>query len=277
MEIYEKSGMNAMYTSTNIERFTGFADLYDRFRPSPPAILAEILTRLARTPFPQLVVDLGSGSGLSTRYWAEKAEAVIGVEPSADMRRQAVSATEALNITYRPGMSHDTGLPAGCAQVVTASQALHWMEPQPTFEEVRRILNPGGVFAAFDYDWPPTTGNWEADAAYDDCIHQARILESQLPDAGVLPGDKAQHLRRMQTSGCFCYIKEVVIHHVDEGNSDRLVGLALSQGGVQTLFKHGYTEADIGIDRLRQVATRTLGIQPQKWYWSSRVRIGITR
>lgn len=101
--------------SVNIERFTGFADQYDKYRPAPPAILAEILTGLARALRPQLVVDLGSGTGLSTRYWADKAEQVIGVEPTLDMRNQAEGQTEARNISYREGFSHQTNLPDACA------------------------------------------------------------------------------------------------------------------------------------------------------------------
>lgn len=148
----------------NIERFSGFADLYDKYRPEPPAILGSILMRLAQTPFPQLVVDLGCGTGLSTRYWADKAQQVIGIEPTADMRHQAKAQTVAQNISYREGFSHQTGLPDDCVEIVTCSQALHWMEPQATFQEAARILRSGGVFAACDYDWPPTTGSWEADA-----------------------------------------------------------------------------------------------------------------
>ena len=93
----------------NIERFSGFADLYDRYRPAPPTILAEILTRLAGGTFPHCVVDLGSGTGLSTRYWADKARQVIGIEPTADMRRQAEAQTTASNVSYREGFSHQTG------------------------------------------------------------------------------------------------------------------------------------------------------------------------
>ena len=75
--------------SGNIERFTGFADQYDKYRPSPPSALADLLMRLTGTPRAALVVDLGSGTGLSSRYWADKAEQVIGVEPTLDMRKQA--------------------------------------------------------------------------------------------------------------------------------------------------------------------------------------------
>ena len=40
------------------------------------------------------------------------------------------------------------------ADIVTCSQSFHWMEPEPTLAEIARILRPGGVFAAYDYDWP---------------------------------------------------------------------------------------------------------------------------
>ncbi|HEY3341429.1 MAG TPA: class I SAM-dependent methyltransferase, partial [Anaerolineae bacterium] len=62
----------------NIERFSGFAEQYDRYRPSPPAILSEVIIHWARLGHLRLVVDLGSGTGLSSRYWADRAEQVIG-------------------------------------------------------------------------------------------------------------------------------------------------------------------------------------------------------
>jgi SAM-dependent methyltransferase len=262
--------------SGNIERFTGFADQYDKYRPSPPSALADLLMRLAGTSRPALVVDLGSGTGLSSRYWADKAEKVIGVEPTLDMRKQAEAQTEAKNVVYREGFSHQTSLPDDCAQIVTCSQSLHWMEPQSTFEEAARILIPGGVFAAYDYDWPPTTGSWEADAAYEECMTKVREVEKGYADPKpVRMWEKSQHKSRMQSSGCFRYTKEVVIHHIEPGNAERLIGLILSQGSVKTLLKGGLTESQIGIDTFRQKVLEALGMEFKPWYWSSRVRIGI--
>jgi SAM-dependent methyltransferase len=260
----------------NIERFSGFADLYDRYRPSPPELLSTVITGWAGLEHLQLVVDLGSGTGLSTRYWAGKAGHVIGIEPTADMRRQAEAQTLAGNVTYREGFSHETGLPDHGAQVVSVSQALHWMEPQATFREAARILEPGGVFAAYDYDWPPTTSNWEAEVAYTACMQRVRECEVVYENPTPLRSwDKSQHLERMQASGCFRYVKEIVLHQVDQGNAERLVGLLLSQGGVMTLLKAGYSEAQLGIDQFRKAVHRALGPQPQTWYWSSRVRLGV--
>jgi hypothetical protein len=46
----------------NIDRFSGFAGLYDENRPKPPEIVTDILMQyLEKTP--ELIVDLGSGTG----------------------------------------------------------------------------------------------------------------------------------------------------------------------------------------------------------------------
>ena len=260
----------------NIERFSGFAEVYDQYRPAPPQVLAEILSRYAQVTRPNIVVDLGSGTGLSTRYWSSAAGQVIGVDPTADMRRQAEALSQADNISYQEGFSHQTGLPEACADIVTCSQSLHWMEPEPTFREVRRILRDGGVFAAYDYDWPPRTGRCEADLAFEECIKRVREIEStQATAPGIKRWGKSQHLARMQASQCFRYCRELVVHHIDPGHAERLHGLALSQGSVMTLLKQGYSPEELGLERLKAVAERELGSELQAWYWSSRVRMGI--
>ncbi len=259
----------------NIERFTGFAPHYDRFRPSPPTALAPLLSTLSALPNPTLVVDLGCGTGLSTRYWSDKADQVIGIDPTDSMRDQAELAAFP-NVSYRKAFSHDTGLPDGCAQIVTCSQSLHWMDPLPTFREAARILRTGGVFAAYDYDWPPVTGSWEADAAYEECMAQGRVLEKKHGITATLERwEKSGHLDRMRESGVFRYTHETLIHHTEMGHAERLVGLLISQGWVGSLLKLGLTESDLGIDVLREKAQRLLGKEPRPWHWSSRMRWGI--
>src|SRR5512137_617078 len=186
-----------------VRRFSGFAADYDRHRPEPPAVLAALLSQFTGGRLPELVVDLGSGTGLSSRCWAERAQRVVGVEPSADMRAEALRQTRAANVEYREGYGHATGLPDRCAEIVTCMQALHWMNPQATFAEVRRVLVCGGVFAAIDYDWPPVTPSWRADQAWRTCNERATCLEAALPGDRPPRWDKSGHLARMQGSGCF--------------------------------------------------------------------------
>lgn len=262
--------------SRNIARFTGFSECYDDHRPSPPDALAPLVERIARLSSPGRVADLGSGTGLSTRYWARQAAEVVGVEPSPDMRRQAESRTAATNVRYVEGFSHATGLPDAWADVVACSQSLHWMDPESTFAEAARVLRPGGVFVAVDYDWPPATPAWEADAAYAAAMRIVRELERVSPAVhGVRQWSKDGHLARIQESGRFRHVREILMHHTDTGNAARLVGVMLTQGGVQTLLRAGHDEDSLGITRLRETAARTLGDTPAPWHWSARVRLAI--
>src|SRR5262249_10583649 len=153
---------------------------------------------------------LGSGTGLSTRLWSDRADEVIGIEPSDDMRRQAEARSAGLaNVRYQKGLSTATGLPDGCADIVIASQSLHWMEPTGTFAEVERLLRPGGVFAAIDNDWPPTL-DWEAQALYQAFMRDTdRIAAAGGYERDVKRWRKDEHLNRIGASGRFRYATEV--------------------------------------------------------------------
>jgi ubiquinone/menaquinone biosynthesis C-methylase UbiE len=259
----------------NIEQLNGFTEDYDRYRPAVPSVIVDILTQLARIVRPKRVVDIGSGTGLSTRVWANRADEVIGIEPGDEMRLQAEkSAAKIANIRYRKGDSAATGLPDGCADIVTISQALHWMEPTSTFAEIARLLRPGGVFAAIDNDWSVIV-DWEAeqlDLAFDE--HYEPLLQKYGYAENVRKWNKDGHLARMRDCGHFRYTREIVVHHVETGNADRLVGLALS-GPVQTLIKNGVSEDGLGLPAFRAEAHRILGDEPRSFYLTYRVRIGV--
>lgn len=80
---------------------------------------------------------------------------------------------------------------------------------------------------------------------------------------------------RIEQCGRFRYAKEIVLHHVETGGADRLVGLALSQGLVASLLKRGVSEEEIGMAALREETRRALGDATVPWYWSYRVRLGV--
>jgi SAM-dependent methyltransferase len=262
----------------------GFAERYDAYRPQPPPVLVEILTQLAQTELPRLVVDLGSGTGLSTRLWAGRAEAVIGVEPNAAMRRQAEARTAALGlagtVNYRDGVGHATGLPTGTADIVTCAQSLHWMEPVGTLAEIARLLRPGGVFAAYDYHLPPAV-HWEAERAFADCHERGRCAVAGAVGAAHADGTsgswwpKEEHLTRMEASGHFRYVRELVVHSREEGDAERLLGFALSAGYMERALADGSSPDELGITTLRAVAERTIGSRPVPWYIGYRVCVGV--
>ena len=257
--------------------WTGVAGSYDTYRPRTPAVLLDLLPQLAGAQRPQLVVDLGSGTGLSTYAWSERADRVIGVEPNADMRRQAEAKRESeTNVSFVEGVAHEIGLPDECADIVTASQSLHWMDPQPTFAEVKRILRPGGVFAAYDYDWPVIITP-ETDLLYDDFMALLdAIAASKGGDFGSGAGDhKEEHLARMRESGQFRLTREISIHSDERGDAERFIGLMLSNSG-SILMEHGVvTDEQLHLEDFRARARTILGASPCRWYFSYRVRYGV--
>jgi ubiquinone/menaquinone biosynthesis C-methylase UbiE len=237
-----------------------------------------MLTQMARMRRPRLVVDLGSGTGLSAFVWADRAEAVVAIEPNADMRavaetRRAAQAN-AGNIRFQEGIGAHTGLPDACADIVTCSQSLHWMEPASTLAEVARVLRSGGVFAAYDYHRLPTM-DWQAEEAL--AAFWARV--GALEKAHRLPRrrrwSKEEHLHRMRASGHFRYVRETWVHSVEMGNTERVVGLARSHGTIGALFRQGLGEREIGLEALRAAVEPTLGDVPRPWFFSYALRIGI--
>jgi SAM-dependent methyltransferase len=249
----------------------GFAERYERYRPRPPAALLDLLPALAGVERPALVVDLGSGTGLSTRFWTDHAEAVVGVEPNPEMRAAAVAATTAANVSYVAAAAHETGLADACADIVTCSQSLQWMEPAPTFAEVARILRPGGVFAAYEYRWSLTT-NWRVNQEFEAVFERKAQLWL---NSGIQPGRRWPVTReRFVECRRFRSVEETTLHSVEQVDGERIVGFVLSEGSTTMMLASGITEEQLGIDRLREVAAAELGDEPSPWWLGYRVVLG---
>lgn len=215
------------------ERFTGLADTYDAARPHCPPYVKKAVARYLGGR-PKLVVDLGCGTGLSTAVWSGDADRVIGVEPNGDMLRVALT-KPAENVEFRRAFANRTGLADECADAVTCSQSFHWMEPESTLTEINRILRPGGVFAAYDYDWPPVCG-LEAELACRTLFGAVRELEREFADPAV-HWDKEKHLERMERSGYFRYTRELVFANTELFTAERLILAAKSRSGLYRMLK----------------------------------------
>lgn len=220
----------------NADRFIGFADIYENSRPTVPAHAIEIITDyLGRIP--ETVVDLGCGTGLSTRAWESKCERIIGIDPSEDML--AVAKVKSNNTEFIKAYSDKTGLPDNSVDVVFCSQSFHWMNPTDTLSETNRILKKDGIFVAVDCDWPPVC-NANTEIAYMNLFNKVRVIEEENKEICKTfhRWDKNNHLKNIIESGYFRYCREIVFDNIEECDVERFLALAQSQGGLQTILKH---------------------------------------
>lgn len=264
---------------SNVVRFKGFQNEYDRYRPQAPRLVTELLTGYLKRR-PALVVDLGCGTGLSTFLWLAAADSVIGIEPGDDMRGKALEKWKALGspegISFIPGYSNALGLPPESADIVTCSQSFHWMEPVSTLKEAGRVLKAGGIFAAYDCDWPPVLEP-SIETLYHELIEQAEaIIGRRLPaEERAFKWNKDEHLRRIKDSGEFAFAREVVFHNTERCDAERYVGLTLSQGGVQTVLRLGGGELDETIAVYREEVERYFDGRTLETLLSYRIKLGI--
>src|SRR5579883_2651648 len=81
----------ARFDPTN--RFTGLANVYARHRPTYPGAALDFIQQQCGLQAGMLLVDVGCGTGISSRLFALRGLKVIGVEPNAEMRGRAAAET----------------------------------------------------------------------------------------------------------------------------------------------------------------------------------------
>src|SRR5438445_10832371 len=105
--------MTKLSRSNPTGRFTGLADSYAKYRPGYPIEAIDFIVSRCRLGPDSILVDVGCGTGISSRLFAERSMHVIGIEPNAEMRAAAAAAPMAANSPrpiYRDGRAEATGL-----------------------------------------------------------------------------------------------------------------------------------------------------------------------
>ena len=125
----------------NEQKFTGKADLYEKFRPSYPDALIDFLYDNAKC---ENVADIGAGTGKFTRCLLRKPWSVTAVEPNDDMRAKL---EDIVGIKIVNAPAENTTLADKSVGLVTTAQAFHWFDEERFREECRRILADGGQLA----------------------------------------------------------------------------------------------------------------------------------
>jgi SAM-dependent methyltransferase len=125
-------------------RFSDRAADYVRYRPDYPAAAIDRLLEGLRPPAGLVAADVGAGTGISARLFAERGVRVIAVEPNAEMRDAAAPHPR---LEWRDGTAEATGLADASVDLVLCAQAFHWFRHRDAVAEFARILRPGGRLA----------------------------------------------------------------------------------------------------------------------------------
>lgn len=128
------------------DHFAKIAQTYADFRPHYPAELYDWLA--AQCTSRERVWDCGAGSGQASRSLVAYFSQVEATDASASQIAQAIAHP---NIRFRVARAEDSGLLAASVDLVAIAQALHWFDLEKFYAEVRRVLRPGGVVAAWSY------------------------------------------------------------------------------------------------------------------------------
>ena len=128
------------------DHFSKLASGYAASRPRYPGELFSYLAALATRH--ELAWDCAAGSGQATVPLAQWFRRVIGTDASGTMLDQAQPHP---SVEYRAAPAEDSGLDPASVDLVTVAQALHWLDMEAFYREVRRVLVPGGVLAVWTY------------------------------------------------------------------------------------------------------------------------------
>lgn len=213
--------MSGLPSHNPVGRFTGLAEIYARYRPDyPAAALDFILSHCGLGPS-SLLVDVGCGTGISSRLFARRGVPVLGIEPNAEMRRRAQAETLPCGgpePRYCEGHAEATGLSDGVADVVLAAQAFHWFRPDDALHEFRRILKPGG--------WVVLLWN-ECDPA-DPCSAAYRAVVGGTKEAVAVEVPRGQAGQPLLLSPLFQNAERLCFHNEQFLDEEGLLGRAFS-------------------------------------------------
>jgi SAM-dependent methyltransferase len=119
-------------------------------RSRPP--LHERIVALAGLPRCSRALDIGCGSGLSTRALAGTAASSVGIEPVEAMVQVAAQVAPAASFVH--GRAEALPFAARTFELLAAAGSLNYIDLDLFFPEARRVLAPNGLLFVYDFSQP---------------------------------------------------------------------------------------------------------------------------
>jgi SAM-dependent methyltransferase len=142
------------------------ADAYDALRPDyAPEAVAWVGAR-GSLGKGSLVVDLAAGTGQLSKRFTLLGVKLVAVEPAGNMR--LVIEERLPSVRVLDGSAEAIPLVDGSADAVVVGNAFHHFNVEHAFEEIRRVLRPGGALALF-WAWP-AAAEYPGDPEVEDAV-----------------------------------------------------------------------------------------------------------
>ena len=116
-----------------------------------PLVIEKITARWSDSlPFPK-AVDVGCGTGMSTRALVPIATSIVGTDLSPEMLSQAEPDPK---IQYRQAPAESLPFADGSVDLISVCKAFHWFNQPEFLAEADRVLAPGGKLAIYGHGFP---------------------------------------------------------------------------------------------------------------------------
>ena len=129
------------------DHFSRQAADYAKFRPSYPQALFNYLGKIA--PSRQRAWDCATGNGQAAIGLASVFDRALATDAS---EKQIANAQSHKIIEYRVGPAENSDIGSETIDLIVVAQALHWLDLDRFYPEVRRVLKNNGVLAASSYN-----------------------------------------------------------------------------------------------------------------------------
>ncbi|KAM3915803.1 putative methyltransferase isoform 1-T2 [Leptodactylus fuscus] len=130
------------------------ASKYQKYRTSPPQEIQDLifsyLDKRLNKPY-ELAVDVGCGTGQSTKLLAPHFVKVLGTDISKAQIEEANKVLKLPNTTFRTSPAEEVPVDDASVDLITACAAVHWFDIGKFLKEVDRILKPSGCLAFYSY------------------------------------------------------------------------------------------------------------------------------
>lgn len=131
------------------DNFSKQSKAYQRYRPSYPEELFAFLSSLTKTH--DLAWDCATGNGQAALGLADFYKKIYATDPSENQLANAIRDTR---IIYKNEKAERSSLQDTSVDLITVAQAMHWFDFDLFFSEVKRVLKPKGILAAWTYGPP---------------------------------------------------------------------------------------------------------------------------